>query len=95
MATGHLSDTCGASLDLRPPGTGWSRPASVGLAHLGVMDTTHPTHTRPDAVEPVFTIAGLATELSAPIGANPRSRSRGTAAFCFHVPNGTVAHELE
>lgn len=52
-------------------------------------------HTRPDALEPVFTIAGLATELSAPIGANPRSRSRGMAASCCHVPNGTLAHELE
>ena len=59
MATGHLLDTFRASLDLRPLALGRSRPGSVGLAHLGVMDTTHTTR---DALEPVFTIAELATE---------------------------------
>ena len=30
------TDTYGASLDLRPPAPERSRPASVGLAHLGL-----------------------------------------------------------
>ena len=83
MATGHLLDTFRTSLDLGPPGLGRSRPASVGLAHLGVMDTTHTTHTTRDALEPVFTIAELATELSVSTQAlyDLRSKGRGPTGF--------------
>ena len=80
MATGHLLDTYRASLDLGPPGHGWSRPASVALAHLGVMDTTHPTQ---NPIEAVFTIAELATELSVSTQAlyDLRSKGRGPTGF--------------
>lgn len=83
MATGHLLDTYRASLDLGPPGHGWSRPSSVSLAHLGVMDTTHATHTSRGALEPVFTIAELATELSVSTRAlyDLRSKGRGPTGF--------------
>ena len=82
MATGHLLDTFRASLDLGPPGPGRSRPASVGLAHLGVMDTTHSTR---DALEPVFTIAELATELSVSTQALYDLRSKGRGPNGFRV----------
>ncbi len=50
MAIGHLLDTFRAPPGLGPRPLGWSRPASVGLAQLGVMDTTHiTTHTKIDA----------------------------------------------
>ena len=83
MATGHLLDTFRASLDLRPLALGRSRPGSVGLAHLGVMDTTHPTQTTRDALEPVFTITELATELSVSTQAlyDLRSKGRGPTGF--------------
>ena len=83
MATGRLLATYCSSLDPGSPGYGWSRPASVGLAHLGVMDTTHPTHASRDALEPVFTIAELATELSVSTQAlyDLRSKGRGPTGF--------------
>ena len=78
MATGHLLDSYRASLDPGPPAPGRSRPASVGLAHhLGVMDTTHTKHTTRDALEPVFTFAEPATELSVSTQALNDLRSKG------------------
>ena len=65
---------------MRPLALGRSRPGSVGLAHLGVMDTTHTTR---DALEPVFTIAELATELSVStqaLRARSKPGSRGSKA---------------
>jgi excisionase family DNA binding protein len=55
----------------------------VDLAHLGVMDTTHPTHPTRDALEPVFTITELATELSVSTQAlyDLRSKGRGPTGF--------------
>ena len=83
MAIGHLLGTFRASLGLGPPPLGWSRPASVGLAHLGVMDTTHITHTARDALEPVVTITELATQLSVSTQAlyDLRSKGRGPTGF--------------
>src|SRR6476620_2980835 len=80
MATGHLLDTYRASLDLRPPANGWSRPASVVLAHLGFMDTAHATQ---NPIEAVFTIAELATDLSVSTQAlyDLRSKGRGPTGF--------------
>ena len=67
MAFGHLMDTCSSALgptgvDPRP-----TRSTSVGLVHLGGMDTTTTTH---DAahdtieIEPVLTLSALAAHLS-------------------------------
>ena len=83
MAIGHLLDTFRASLGLGPPLWGGLDQASVGLAHLGVMDTTHITHTTRDALEPVFTITELATELSVSTQAlyDQRSKGRGPTGF--------------
>ena len=69
-----------ASLGLGPPPLGWSRPASVGLAHLGVMDTAHATQ---NPIEAVFTIAELATDLSVSTQAlyDLRSKGRGPTGF--------------
>ena len=82
MATGLLLDSFRSSLDLRPSAFGWSRPASVGLAHLGVMDTTHTTQ---DVIEPVFTIAELATQLSVSTQALYDLRSKGRGPNGFRV----------
>ena len=85
MAIGHLLGTFRASLGLGPPPLGWSRPASVGLAHLGVMDTTHITHTARDALEPVVTITELATQLSVSTQALYDLRSKGRGPNGFRV----------
>lgn len=80
MATGHLLDGFRPSLDPRPSVLGRPRPTSVGLAHLGVMDTTHATQ---DAIEPVFTIAEVAAQLSVSTQAiyDLRCKGRGPTGF--------------
>lgn len=74
MATSHLSATFRSSLDQTRRGIGSSRPSSVGLVHLGVMDTS--TH---DTIEPVLSLTELAAHLSVSAQTLYDLRSRGAA----------------
>ena len=80
MAIGHLSATFRSSLDQTRRGIGSSRPGSVGLAHLAVMDTHISTH---DAIEPVLSLTELAAHLtvSAQTLYDLRSKGRGPRGF--------------
>jgi excisionase family DNA binding protein len=80
MAFGHLLDTYWwSSVETRAV-IGPSRYASVGLAHLGGMDTTSTAH---DTIEPVLTLSQLAAHLSVNVQTlyDLRSKGRGPRGF--------------
>jgi hypothetical protein len=61
MASGHLLDTYWLSRVETWAAMGPSRCTSVGLVHLGGMDTAVTAH---DTIEPVLTLSELAAHLS-------------------------------
>lgn len=80
MAFGHLMDTyCASGVETRGAMEP-SRCASVGLAHLGGMDTTITAH---DTIEPVLTLSQLAAHLSVNVQTlyDLRSKGRGPRGF--------------
>jgi|SRR5680860_73746 len=80
MAFGHLLDTYRWSLVPTWSERGPSRTASVGLVHLGGMDTTITAH---DTIEPVLTLSQLAAHLSVSVQTlyDLRSKGRGPRGF--------------
>src|SRR5680860_276542 len=80
MAFGHLLDTYSFSSVETWPVIGPSRCASVGLVHLGCMDTAITTH---DTIEPVLTLSELAAHLSVNVQTlyDLRSKGRGPRGF--------------
>ena len=89
MALRHLLDTY--RRPLAPPGTGIDgfRAASVGLAHLGDMETQAIAAAAADAtdahgaLEPILTLSQLAATLSVSVQAlyDLRSKGRGPRGF--------------